>query len=325
MAKERIALVGALDAQMRGLIEGMLPDGFETDYIPTPAEYDRLKEADYIVVRTISIRADAIGTLTKTKLIQRWGVGYDIIDIEAAGKKNIPVANMSGINAVQVAELAVMHMLAVYRNLIPLHNGLMGGRWLKAEYINRSYMINGKTVGLIGFGNIGRKVAQRLKAFDAEVQYYDVVRPSQKEEEELGVRYASFDALLRTSDIVSLHVPLSDGTRGLINRSTIELMKPTAVLINTSRGGVINQKDLIEALGNGRLFGAGLDVYESEPLKEDNPFRSLKNVVMTPHVGGNTVDNNANMARRAVDNIVRVSKGLPVNAADLVNAHYLKK
>ena len=178
---------------------------------------------------------------------------------------------------------------------------------------------------MIGFGNIGRKVAQRLKAFDAEVQYYDVVRPSQKEEEELGVRYASFDALLRTSDIVSLHVPLSDGTRGLINRSTIQLMKPTAVLINTSRGGVINQKDLIEALGNGRLFGAGLDVYESEPLKEDNPFRSLKNVVTTPHVGGNTVDNNANMARRAVDNIVAVSKGLPVPAGDLVNAQYLKK
>jgi phosphoglycerate dehydrogenase-like enzyme len=102
-------------------------------------------------------------------------------------------------------------------------------------------------------------------------------------------------------------------------------MKPTAVLINTSRGGVINQKDLIEALSNGRLFGAGLDVYESEPLKEDNPFRLLKNVVMTPHVGGNTVDNNVNMARRAVDNIVRVSKGLSVPASDLVNAQYLKK
>ena len=146
----------------------------------SPAEYGRLKEADYLVVRTISIRADAIATLTKTKLIQRWGVGYDIIDIEAAGEKNIPVANMSGINAIQVAELAVMHMLAVYRNLIPLHNGLMEGRWLKAEYISRSFMINGKTVGLVGFGNIGRKVAQRLKAFDAEVQYHDVVRPGQE-------------------------------------------------------------------------------------------------------------------------------------------------
>ena len=102
-------------------------------------------------------------------------------------------------------------------------------------------------------------------------------------------------------------------------------MKPTAVLINTSRGPVVNQADLVEALSKGRLFGAGLDVYEEEPLKEDHPFRSLKNVVMTPHVGANTVDNNPNMARRAVDNIVTVSKGLPVPAGDLVNAQYLKK
>ena len=321
---EIIALVGALDAQMRGLIERMLPDGFETYFIPTPAEYDRLKDADYIVLRTISIRADTIKTLTKTKLIQRWGVGYDIIDIKAAGEKNIPVAIMSGINATQVAELAVMHMLAVYRNLIPVHNGLVEGKWLKADYMSRSFILNGKTVGLVGFGNIGRKVAQRIKAFDAEVQYYDVIRRSPKEEAELGVKYVAFDALLKTSDIVSLHLPMNESTKALINRNTIELMKPTAVIINTSRGGVIDQADLIEALKNGRLLGAGLDVYESEPLKKDNPLCSLKNIVMTPHVGGNTVDNNANMAQRAVDNIVKVSRGMALSATDIVNAQYLK-
>jgi D-3-phosphoglycerate dehydrogenase / 2-oxoglutarate reductase len=322
---EKVALVGALDVHMRSLIEGLLPEGFRTEYVPTPAEYDRLRDADYIVVRTVSIRADAIATLTRTKLIQRWGVGYDIIDIEAAGAKNIPVAVMSGINAIQVAELAVMLMLAVYRNLIPLHNGFMEGKWLKAEYIDRSFMISGKTIGLVGFGNIGRKVARRVKAFGAEVLYHDVIRPGMKVEEELGVSYAPLDHLFKTADIVSLHVPLSGATRGLIDRNAIELMKPTAVVINTSRGGVVNQADLVAALGNGRLLGAGLDVYESEPLKENHPFSSLKNVVITPHVGGNTVDNNPVMARRAVDNIVRVSKGLPVNAEDLVNAQFLGK
>lgn len=322
---EKVALVGAIDASMRKLIEGMLPEGFETDYVPTPAEYGRLKDTDYIIIRTIPIRAETIETLTKTKLIQRWGVGYDIIDIEAAGKKNIPVANMAGINALQVAELAVMHMLVIYRNLIPMHNGLMAGQWLKSEYMNRSFMMSGKTVGLVGFGNIGKNVAKRVRAFGAEVQYYDVIRPSREKEEELGVKYVPFEDLLKTSDIVSLHVPVSADTKGLINRKTIELMKPTAVLINTSRGPVVNQADLVEALSKGRLFGAGLDVYEEEPLKEDHPFRSLKNVVMTPHVGANTVDNNPNMARRAVDNIVTVSKGLPVPAGDLVNAQYLKK
>lgn len=322
---EKVALTGALDANMRELIKGMLPEGFQTEYVPTPADYDKLKDADYIVLRTISIRADTMETLTRTKLIQRWGVGYDIIDIEAAGRKNIPVAIMAGINSIPVAELAVMHMLAVYRNLIPLHTGLMGGQWLKAAYNDRSFMINGKTVGLIGFGNIGRLVAERVKAFGAKVQYYDVIRPGEKEEAELGVTYVPLDDLLRTSDIVSLHVPLCDATLGLIDRDTIALMKPTAVLINTSRGGVVNQADLVEALSSGRLLGAGLDVYETEPLKEGHPFSLLKNVVLTPHVGANTVDNNANMARKAVDNIVRVSKGLPVSAADLVNARYLKK
>ncbi len=322
---EKVALVGALDVHMRGLIEGLLPDGFETEHVPSPAEYGRLRDADYLVVRTVSIRADTIATLTRAKLIQRWGVGYDIIDIEAAGANNIPVAVMSGINAVQVAELAVMLMLAVYRNLIPMHNGLMEGKWLKAEYMNRSFMISGKTVGLVGFGNIGRKVAQRVKAFGADVLYHDVIRPGFEEEAELGVTYAPLDLLLKTSDIVSLHVPLSKETKGLINRTAIDLMKPTAVVINTSRGGVISEADLVEAVGSGRLLGAGLDVYESEPLKENHPFRSLKNVVMTPHVGGNTVDNNPAMARRAVENIVRVSKGLPVNAEDLVNAQFLRK
>ena len=205
---EKVALVGAIDASMRKLIEGMLPEGFETDYVPTPAEYGRLKDTDYIIIRTIPIRAETIETLTKTKLIQRWGVGYDIIDIEAAGKKNIPVANMAGINALQVAELAVMHMLVIYRNLIPMHNGLMAGQWLKSEYMNRSFMMSGKTVGLVGFGNIGKNVAKRVRAFGAEVQYYDVIRPSREKEEELGVKYVPFEDLLKTSDIVSLHVPV---------------------------------------------------------------------------------------------------------------------
>jgi phosphoglycerate dehydrogenase-like enzyme len=191
--------------------------------------------------------------------------------------------------------------------------------------MSRSFTINGKTVGLVGLGNIGRKVAERIKAFEAEIQYYDLVRRSPEEEAKLGVKYVSFEELLKTSDIVSLHIPKTESTAGLINRNTIELMKPTAVIINTSRGGVINQADLYEALSSGRLFGAGLDVYENEPLEKGNPLCSLKNIVMTPHVGGNTVDNNVNMARRAVDNIVRMSRGMAISAADIVNAQYLKK
>jgi len=131
--------------------------------------------------------------------------------------------------------------------------------------------------------------------------------------------------LLKTSDIVSLHIPLTAENKGLINKKTIALMKPTAVVINTSRGGLINEADLFEALKSDRLLGAGLDVFEHEPLEKGSPLRSLKNVVLTPHVGGNTVENNSNMARRAIENIVKVSSGKGMRAAELVNGQFLKQ
>jgi phosphoglycerate dehydrogenase-like enzyme len=206
-----------------------------------------------------------------------------------------------------------------------MHNGILEGHWPRNEYMKRSYTLAGKTVGIVGIGNIGRKVAKRIQSFDAEVQYYDVFRLSAEQEAELGVQYVAFEELLKTSDIISLHIPLTDENKGLINKKTIALMKPTAVVINTSRGGLINEADLFEALKSDRLLGAGVDVFEHEPLEKESPLRSLKNVIMTPHVGGNTVENNNNMARRAIENIVKISSGRGMSAAELVNGQFLKK
>lgn len=321
----KIALYGAFNEDMRISFQEVLPEGFELVFIPTTDESDKLQDVDYIVIRTVSIREETIKTLRRTKFIQRWGVGYDIIDIKAAGEKNIPVAVMVGINSIQVAELAVAHILALYRNLIPMHNGLLAGKWLKAEFMKTSYTVSGKKVGIVGLGNIGSKVAERLKAFGADVQYFDTVRKTEEQEQALGVQYVSYEELLKTSDIVTLHVPLKDDTRGLINKDRIKLMKPTAIIVNTSRGGVVNEADLFEALNSGKLLGAGLDVYEEEPLKKENPLCSLKNVVLSPHVGGNTIDNNLSMAMRAIENIVKVSKGESAYPTDLVNTQYLNK
>jgi D-3-phosphoglycerate dehydrogenase / 2-oxoglutarate reductase len=320
-----IALVGPFTEQMQASFQKILPEGFELFLVPTKEEYGKLRDADYIVFRTLEIREETIKNLRRTKFIQRWGAGYDIIDIKAAGECNIPVAVMSGINSTQVAEMTLLLTLAVFRNIISLHNGILNGQWPKIEFMKRSYVINGKLVGLAGLGSIGMKVAALFRAFGADVQYFDAIRRSAEIETKLGVRYVSFEELLKTSDIVSLHVPLTGTTKHIINKDTLALMKPTAVLINTSRGNVIDEAELYDALSKNRLLGAGLDVFENEPVSKDSPLRSLTNVVMSPHIGGSTVDNNDNMARRAIENILKVSLGEPVNSADLVNAPYLRK
>ena len=321
----KIALVGPFTEQMQASFQKILPEGFEIFLVPTKGDYDKLQDADYIVFRTLEIREETIKKLHRTKFIQRWGVGYDIIDIEAAGKQNIPVAIMSGINATQVAEMTVLMTLAVFRNIIHLHNGIVNGLWPKTEFMKRSFVINGKRAGIVGLGNIGMKVAAIFRAFGAEVQYFDVPRRTEEIETKLDVQYMPLDQLLETSDIVCLHLPLLDTTRHMINKDTLALMKPTAVLINTSRGGIIDEAALYDALSKNRLLGAGLDVFENEPLLKDSPLRSLKNVVMSPHIGGSTVDNNDTMAKRAIENIMKVSLGQTLSPGDLVNGQYLKK
>ncbi len=322
---EKIALVGPFNSKMQASFQKIMPEGFEFFLVPSTEDYDKLQDADYIVFRTLELREATIKNLHKTKFIQRWGAGYDIIDIKAAGEHNIPVAVMSGINSTQVAEMTILLTLAVLRNLIKVHNGIMNEQWPKNEFMKRMFVINGKLVGIVGLGSIGTKVAALFRAFGAEVQYFDMARRTAEMEMEYGVRYVSFEELLKTSDIVSLHVPLEGKTKHMMNKETIALMKPTAVLINTSRGNVIDEAELCDALSKDRLLGAGLDVFENEPILKGSPLRSLQNVVMSPHVGGNTVDNSDNMAGRAIENIVNVSKGQPVRSADLVNAQYLQK
>jgi len=322
---ETIALIGPYDPQIKVLIHQSIPPGFEISEIASESEYNRLQDANYIILRTLTLKQQMINSIPNLKLIQRWGVGYDTVDIEAAGRRNVPVAITSGMNAAPVSEMALLLMLAVYRNLPRLYNNVLAGKWREGINVGTLYTIEGKTVGLVGLGSIGKQVASKVRAFGAEVQYYDVYRLSPQEEDRLGVKYVGFEELLKTSDIISLHVPLGEKTRHLIRKETIGLMKSTAVVINTARGEIINQDDLVEALAGKRILGAGLDVVEHEPAAKDSALLSLENVVLTPHLGGSTIDISVNMVKRCIENIVTVSKGEALAATDVVNTQYLKQ
>jgi phosphoglycerate dehydrogenase-like enzyme len=323
---ETIGLIGPYDPQIKTLLHQSIPSGFTIKEISAENQYDQLKDVSYIILRTLTLKEQVINAIPNLKLIQRWGVGYNTVDIRAAGNRNIPVAITSGMNASSVSEMAVLLMLAVYRQLPLLHNNVLQGKWRGEEGItSSSYVIDGKMVGLIGLGAIGKQVVRKVQAFGAAVQYYDVFRLTAEEEETLGVTYVSLEELLKTSDIISLHLPLTETTKHLIRKETIELMKPSAIIINTARGEIIKENDLIESLLHKQILGAGLDVVENEPPDTNSPLFNLENVVLTPHMGGSTFDINTSMVKRCIDNIVRINCGESLRSNDVVNAQYFTK
>ena len=216
------------------------------------------------------------------KLLQLMSAGYEHVDLDLAARHGVPVATFGDAMGSVVAEHTLLLILAVYRRLLQLDAAVRSGAWRTSEPLLRE--LRGKRVGLVGLGYIGREVALRLRAFGAEVVYF--ARQPVADEAALGVRRVGLDELLRDSDVVSLHVPLAPSTRGLIGQRELGLMKPTRVLINTSRGGVVDQAALLQALQSGALAGAGLDVLEPEPASASDPLVQLPNVVLTPHNAG---------------------------------------
>lgn len=244
----------------------------------------------------------------RLKLIQLLSAGYDRVNIDAARRAGVPIANNGGANAIAVSEHAILLMLAVYRSLVRQHQNVAGGRW-RGNAMPRQYELYGKILGIVGLGNIGKKVARLARAFGMRVQYYDIARLSEDAEDALGVRFRLFNEVLRTSDIVSLHVNLTAQTRHMIGAPELALMQRSAVVINTCRGPVVDEAALHDALSSGRIAGAGLDVFAQEPPPANNPLFTLDNVVLTPHMAGPTWDNNYSRLRNAFDNVQRVARG----------------
>ena len=294
------------------IARSLTPPGFELVVadIGTPEFYEAAPTVEFYLGLARQMGGEFFRSATKLRLVQLLSAGYDHVDIEAARKAKVPVSNNGGANAIAVAEHTIMLMLAVYKRIVRFHNDVVAGKW-RASNPNdsRVYELAGKTLGIVGLGNIGKKVARRAAAFDMKIQYYDIARLNEDQEDALGARFALFEELLRSSDVLSLHVPLTDGTRRMMGAREFALMKDSAILINTCRGPVVDEAALHQALTTRQIAGAGLDVMVQEPPSADHPLFRLDNITITPHLAGPTWENWAKAFRNGFDNIQRVAAG----------------
>jgi phosphoglycerate dehydrogenase-like enzyme len=285
----------------------MLPPGFELCLVRAEALSDALREADYLMGFIGPLDDATLSGARRLKLVQLLSVGYDRFNLAGARAARVPVAVNGGANAIAVAEHAILLMMATLRHLTELDAGVRAGRWSAGS--QRLYELWSSTIGIVGMGRIGQEVAQRLWGWGSTLVYFDPVRLTPERERQLGVAFTSLDELLERADVVTVHVPLSAATRHLIDARAMSRMKSTAVLVNTSRGELIDEAALAEALRGGRLGGAGLDVLSAEPPPTDHPLLSTPNTLLTPHVAGPTWQSWPRRFGNAYANITRVQRG----------------
>ena len=282
-----------------------------------------IADVEFVVVASTRIDGNVLAHAKRLKHIQHQGVGLDNIDLAAAAEAGVSVAITPEGTSVGVAEHVFLLALALYKRLRSLDNDVRAGRWPVWAYRHESYELAGKALGLIGFGRIAREVAVRARAFQMEVQYFDISRRGEDEEARLGVRYRELEALLATSDIVSLHLPLTSESRHIMNHKSLSVMRRTATLLNTARGDLIDETALVQALSGRLIAGAGLDVLSREPPLEGSPLLSMDNVIVTPHVAAGTCDAFTQKVRSIFANIERVANGqAPRNLVDASDGLY---
>jgi D-3-phosphoglycerate dehydrogenase len=241
-----------------------------------------VRDADVVLTAVAPITRRVLDSLPRCRAVVRYGIGLDNVDLDAATDNSIVVAHVLDFCTEEVSNHAIALLLALARGLLPLHRDTVAGRW-RTAHAWRLAPVHGQTLGIVGFGNIGRAVARKALAFGLGVLAHDPYCDP-KAIGETGVRPASLEELLAESDYVSLHTPLTPETRYLIGAAELKAMKPTAVLLNTARGPVVDEAALAQALASGDIAAAGLDVFEDEPLPPDSPLCRLDNVVLTPHV-----------------------------------------
>ena len=307
----KILLTNHYEGKPAEIIKSAVPDGFELEMLESVSQQElegKVKEADYLLVSgRLKINRTVLGNAQNIKMIQRTGVGLDSIDLEYIRNHDVPFYVNKGVNAQSVAEHTILLMLASLRNLVEINENTKRGIWKKQAQGVCTHELCGKTVGLIGMGAIGRKVAGMLKAFGAEVLYNDVSKMKQEDENALGIKFSTREEIIEKSDIISLHCPLTDDTRHMINDRAVNKMKNGVILINTARGGLIDEAALINGIKNGKIAGAGIDVYEKEPV-DNSEVLNLQNVITTPHIGGVTYDSFYQMMYQAMRNIEMFDK-----------------
>ena len=283
----------------------------------SPPPYETIKEKvsdkeGLLCLLTDRIDAELMEAGPNLKVISQCAVGYDNIDVPAATQRGIPIGNTPGVLTEATADFAFTLLMAAARRVPEAYNYVRAGNWETwGLTILLGQEVFGATLGIIGLGRIGQAVAKRACGFEMRLLYYDHVRQPEMEAE-LGVEYRSFEDLLRESDYVSLHVSLTPETQGFIDADAFALMKPTAILINTARGPVVDSEALYEALKSGQIASAALDVTDPEPLPADHKLLQLPNLIVAPHIASGTVTSRTQMARMAVKNLVAGVQGKPL-------------
>ena len=277
--------------------------------LPVPEKANLASDADFLILFPSSLEEAVLRSAPGLKLVQLVSAGFDRMPVALLEELEIPLANNGGTNSIDVAEHTFALILSVYRRLTEMDRNVRNEGWKDIDSGMTTFTIHGKTVGIVGLGHIGKEVAKRLVPFQAEVLYYDPFPAAAEVERSLQVERVSLDELLERSDIVTLHVPLNDRTRHLIGPVELERMKSSSILVNTCRGPVVDENALIEALRNGSIRAAGLDVLKDEPTDPGNPILHLENVILSPHIAGVTYDTWQRRGRFIFDNLQRVWAG----------------
>lgn len=298
-------------------------------YTPPPREalLKKIKEIDALVsLLTDRVDRELLDHAARLRMIAQYAVGYDNIDVESATRRGIYVTNTPGVLTDATADLAWALLLATARRIVEADRFVREGDYWRTgtgwhPMMMLGYHVTGKTLGIIGMGRIGQAVAKRAKGFEMRILYYQRHRLPEELERELNAKYVDLDTLLRESDFVTIHVPLTKETYHMIGERQLRLMKPTAILVNTARGAVVDTEILVRALKEGWIAAAGLDVFEEEPLSPDHPLTQLNNVVLAPHIGSATHETRRKMAEIVAQNLIAFYKGeVPPN---LVNKEVL--
>lgn len=296
------------------ILKSAVPEGFNVKTLDE-LNYDCLVreavDADYLLVSgRLPIDEGVLNAASHLKMIQRTGVGTEMLDVEAIKKHGIPVYVNAGVNAQSVAEHTLTLILACLKRLPQINQQTHQGVWKKQQVGVTTHELKGKTVALVGMGNIGRLVAAMLQPFGAKVIYTDVVRQPVNTEQRLGLTYYdSFESMLPVADILSFHCPLTKENTEMLNSKTLAMMKDGAIVVNTARGKLINPDDLYDAMRSGQLASAALDTHYEEPVKDGYKLADLENVILTPHIGGLSYEAFHQMMSDAVENIVAFEEG----------------
>jgi D-3-phosphoglycerate dehydrogenase / 2-oxoglutarate reductase len=304
-------------------------NGYRLGYVPPyTSEEDLIRvvaDADPIgvIIRMGKFGASAIDAAPSLKVISKHGVGVDNVDIEAATRRDIPVVVASGANARSVAEHAIALLLVVVKRILPLDRGLRAGRWEKPGF--SGIEVAGLTMGLVGFGAIAKHTAIIAKALGMRIRAFDPFSDESVFVSASVIRDLSVEDLLAASDVVSLHCPLTAETRRLLDIKRLRLMKAGSYVINTARGGLIDEGALLEAIESGHIAGAGLDTFETEPPSPEHPFWKQQKIIVTPHIGGVTQEANIRVGLEAVEGVLAVVQGRGLAPARIVNHRALAK